>query len=156
MRNLLQTPRLVAEDGKPHGHRDRSHGDLHQDRHRERGPRPARHQPGFDFLLEGIDIVLELARKKLPDLGIDAVDVGDQSKKANQQQQRRSDGVVHCARLREAELEEASLRELRGRSLRTPRFKIFDVLYRSINPTGNPNCLRKRSSRRAIVPLSVS
>ena len=44
-----------------------------------------------------------------------------------------ADGVVHRPRLREGELEEASLRELRGRSPRTLRFKIFDVLFRSIN-----------------------
>ncbi len=39
-------------------------------------------QPGFDALLEGVDIVLEFARKEFADLGVQAVHVGDQGQQS--------------------------------------------------------------------------
>ena len=98
LKNLVDAPAALAKHREAHQHGDGSGHELGQHRHGERGARPAHSQPGLDSLLEGVDVVLELARKESSDLGVDAVDVGDQRQQAKQQKQRSCDGIVHRVR----------------------------------------------------------
>ena len=97
-----------------------------------RGPLPAHAQPRLDFLLKDFDVLLKFSGKELAHLGIDPLHIGDQQQQAAQA----TDGGVNHGN-------HGSLLE---RAL-SPR---------EINPAGSRNCLRSRSSRRAMRPLSRS
>ena len=82
LKNLVDAPAAFTEHREAHQQGDGSGNDLRQHRHGERGARPAHSQPGLDSLLEGGNVVLELARKKSSNLGVHAIRVGDQRQQA--------------------------------------------------------------------------
>ena len=132
MQNLINGPRPVTKYREADQHGDGCGRELRQNGHRQRRTLPTHAQPGLDFLLEDINVVLEFPGEEFADLCIKAIDVGEESEQAKEGKNRARDGVAH--------------RLLLG----------ADWLFRSINPTGRRNCRRSRSSLRAIRPLSRS
>ena len=85
LQNFVNAPGPVAEHGEAHQHGDGGRRQLGQHRHGQRGARPAHSQPRLDVLLEGVDVVLKFAGKKLADFGVEAIHVGDQGQQPKQQ-----------------------------------------------------------------------
>jgi hypothetical protein len=163
LKNFLDAPGLVAENGEADHHGDGGHGELYQDGHRERGSGAADAQFGLDLLLEGVDVVLKFAGEKFADLGIEAVDVGDQGQHSDHGEERNGDGVVaHEVAHREPrragvprERPVGFLRAPRGVAETRLEFESAMPLL-SIRATGRASFLRRSCSRRAISPRSDS
>ena len=117
-------------EGREQAQRRGAH--LRQHAHGKRSPLPAHAQSRLDSFLKDFDVLLKFAGKELAHLGVDPLHIGDQQQQAAQA----TDGGVNRGN-HGLLLEGAS----------SPR---------EINPAGSRNCLRSRSSRRAMRPLSRS
>ena len=70
---------------------------AHRAPKRPRGQRarPSPSEPRLDELLEGVDIVLKIARKEFANLLVKTVNVGDQRQQAEQERESNA-GADHC------------------------------------------------------------
>ena len=83
-KNLVKAPGAVAKDGEADDHGDGGRDQLRKDRHGERGAGACHPEARLDELLEGVDVVLEIAGEEFAQLLVKTVDVGDQRQQAEQ------------------------------------------------------------------------
>src|SRR5208282_3875500 len=82
LENFVNAPGAVAKNGEADDHGDSGGGQLGQNRHGERGALARDFEARLHDLLEGVDIVLEIAREELANLLVQAVNIGDQRQQA--------------------------------------------------------------------------
>src|SRR5271157_2483286 len=78
LEDFVNAPGAVAKDGEADDHGNGGGDQLRQNGHGERGAGARDSEARLDDLLEGVDVVLELAREEFANLLIETVHVGDQ------------------------------------------------------------------------------
>ena len=131
-----------GKGGKRQQKHDAGGRKLFQHGHGKHGPRPADLQTRLDLLLENFNVVLEFTRQKLAGLVVKPGDVGGQ--RQDEDQQKENDRGHHWRDLRTAAIEE------------TERLLLRVAADRSMSASGRLSSRRRRSSRRAMRPLSRS
>src|SRR6202044_2816698 len=78
LQHFVDAPQLIAENGVAHKQGDSRGSQLLEHGHGERRAGAADAQAGLNLLLEDVDVVLKVARKKFAHLLVDAIDVRSQ------------------------------------------------------------------------------
>ena len=138
-------PGAVAKHGEADDHGNGRRDQLRQNGHGERGAGAGHAEARLDDLLEGVDVVLEIAGEEFADLLIETVDVGDQRQQAEEEHESDADADHWWSFLRAWR----GFARLESRGRLSPRGAV-----RSIKPSGRWSFARNCSSRLAICPLS--
>jgi hypothetical protein len=87
--DFVDAPGAVAKHGEADDHGDGGGDQLGENGHGERGARAGHSEARLDDLLEGVDVVLKIARQEFANLLVEAVDVGDQRQQAEEERRER-------------------------------------------------------------------